>query len=132
MARALSPRRLAREGATTECRERSCSWYRARVIARQPVVAPCADDAACDRSAGVAHETDQEMYIVQGQQAQAEYLVRREEMPNVRARESATCRAVACVVQWPPVGAEFGTLDVETAVARESGAVAPHARRSDA
>src|SRR4029077_20827277 len=98
------------------------------------ILAPRVDrpPPGADRFAGVAHETNEEMYIVQGKQAKAEDLVRGEEMPDVRARESAARRAVALLVERPLVEAELGPLDVEPAVAREGRAVAPHPRGGDA
>src|SRR5262249_42429407 len=67
-----------------------------------------------------------------GKQAKPEDLVRREEVADVRARESAARRAIAFLVEWPLVEAEFSPLDVEPAVARERRAVPPHPRRRDA
>ena len=110
----------------------SCGWYRSRVVAREPVAAPRVDRSGADRVARVAHQADEEMYIVQGEQAQAEHLVGDVEVADVGAGESAARGALALVVERPRVGAELGALDVEAAVAREDGAVAAHARRCDA
>ena len=56
------------------------------------------------------------MYIVQGEQAQLEYLVGDEEVSEVRPAESGAGRAMAIGVERPRVGAIFGALDVEAAV----------------
>src|SRR5215216_6876755 len=110
----------------------SCGNHRSRVVAREPIAAPSADCSVADRSACVAHQADEEMYIVQGEQAQPENLVSGKEVADVAAREASARRAVTVVVEWPWVGAEFGALDVEPAVAREGRAVPTHARRRDA
>src|SRR4051812_9722983 len=100
------------------------------MVPREPVAAPRVDGTALNGGTRVAHQANQEMYIVQGQQAKAEDLVRRIEVPEVRAAEPRAGGAVAALVQWPLVRAELGALDVEASVARERGAVAPHARGS--
>jgi hypothetical protein len=55
------------------------------MVAGQPITGPGVERPGTDRGACVAHQTDEEMYIVQGKQAKAEDLVGREEVPNVRA-----------------------------------------------
>ncbi len=72
------------------------------------------------------------MYIVQGKQAQAEYLVGDVKMPDVGAGEPRARRAVARLVDWLGVVAEFGSLDVETAVGGKSSPVSPHSGWRDA
>src|SRR2546423_6178897 len=72
------------------------------------------------------------MYIVQGEQAEAEYLVGHEEMSDVGAAESSAGRAIAIGVERPGIGPEFSALDVEPPVARERSAVSSHSRRGDA
>src|SRR5688572_28111189 len=72
------------------------------------------------------------MYIVQGEQADAEYLVAHEEMPNVRAAETTAGDTLTALVERQGVVPVLGPLDVETAGAREDGSVSPHARRGDA
>src|SRR5437763_10795770 len=110
----------------------SCGGYRSRVVAREPVAAPGADCAADDRGARIAHQANEEMYIVQGEQAQSEHLVGDEEVPQVTAGEPTTRGTIAIVVQRTRVAAKLGAFDVEPAVAREGGAVASHAGRRDA
>ena len=109
-----------------------CRGFRSRVVAREPLTGPRIERPGADRSTRVAHQTDEEMYIVQGEQAKAEDLVRREEVPDVGARESAARRAVALRVERTPIGAKLGALDVETSIARERGTVASHPCRRDA
>src|SRR5262249_35445963 len=113
---------------------RECSFggFRSRVIAREPVAGPRVERPSADRSARVAHQTNEEMYIVQGEQAKAEDLVGGEEMPDVRARESRARRAVALVIQRLRIGAVLGAFDVETPIARECSAVATHSSGRDA
>src|SRR5687768_5496451 len=71
------------------------------------------------------------MYIVQREQADAEYLVAHEEMPNVRAAETTAGDTVAGFVERQGVVPVLGALDVDAAGAREDGSVSPHARRGD-
>src|SRR5512140_565127 len=110
----------------------SCGGYLSRVVAGEPVAAPGADRAAADRVARVAHQADEEMYIVQGEQAQPEHLIRNEQMPEIAAGESRAGGAIAGLVERPRIGAKLGAFDVESAVARARSAVAPHTRCRDA
>src|SRR5688572_33476749 len=72
------------------------------------------------------------MYIVQGQQAQPQNLVRDVQVTEIGPRETLASRAVARFVDGPGIGTEVGALDVEAAGAGERGAVASHARWRDA
>src|SRR5688572_4406896 len=72
------------------------------------------------------------MYIVQGEQADAEYLVAHEEMPNVGAAETTAGDTLAGLVERQGVVPVLGPLDVDAAGAREDGSVSPHARGGDA
>src|SRR5688572_15526780 len=72
------------------------------------------------------------MYIVQREQADAEYLVAHEEMPNVRATEATAGDTFAAFVERQGVVPVFCPLDVEAAGDREDGSVSSHARRGDA
>src|SRR5687768_12069332 len=72
------------------------------------------------------------MYIVQGEQADAEDLIAHEEMPNVRAAETGAGDTLAGLVEWQGVAPVLRPLDVEAAGAREDGSVSPHASRGDA
>src|SRR4051812_27315155 len=110
----------------------SCGGYRSRVVAREPVAAPSADRTADDLGARIAHQADEEMYIVQGEQAQPEHLIGDEEVPQVAAGKPAACGTIAGVVERTRIGAKLGAFDVEPAVAREGGAVASHTGRRDA
>src|SRR3954469_21553742 len=90
------------------------------------------ESPGANRLARSAHQANEEMYIVQGEQTQAENLVGDEEMSQVRAGESPAGGAVTVGVDRhvaPPV---FGALDVHSAVGCEHGAVAAHPRRSHA
>jgi hypothetical protein len=88
---------------------------------------PGEDGGAC-----VAHEADEEMYIVQRKQAKAEHLVGHVEVSKVRSRESPAGGALAGVVERAWIRAELGAFDVESAVACEGGAVSAHAGGRDA
>ena len=68
---------------------------RSRVVAREPVAAPRVEGAGANRGARVAHQANEEMYIVQGEQAKPEDLVGDEEVADVGAGESAAGGAVA-------------------------------------
>src|SRR5438270_431823 len=72
------------------------------------------------------------MYIVQGEEAQPEYLVGHEQVPDVGAGEPGARRAIAIGVEWPWIGAVIGALDVEPTVPSEHRAVASHPRRRHA
>jgi hypothetical protein len=52
------------------------------------------------------------MYIVQGKEAEAEYLVGDEEMPDVRSAEPRARRAVALRIERTRICAELRALDV--------------------
>src|SRR5690348_10913020 len=100
--------------------------YRSSVVPREPVAAPRGDCPGADRATRVAHQLDEEMYIVQGKQAKPEDLIGHEEMPDVRPRKSSAGAAIALLVQRTFVRAELGALDVEAAVPRERRAIATH------
>src|SRR5688572_20051941 len=68
------------------------------------------------------------MYIVQGEEAEPEYLVGDVEMPDVGSAESSAGGAIAVDVERSWIGAELGALDVEPAVPREDSAIPSHAR----
>src|ERR1700694_985804 len=72
------------------------------------------------------------MYIVQGEEAEPQYLVRHEEMPDVRSAEAGARGAIAIRVKGARIGAELRALDVQSPVPRESGAVSSHPRRRNA
>src|SRR3954464_226604 len=93
---------------------------------------PLLEIAVTDRLPRRAGERQQEMYIVQGEEAQSEYLVRHEKVPDVGAAESRTRRAIAVGIEWARVGAVLGALDVEAAIAGEDRAVASHPGWRDA
>src|SRR5215203_3697344 len=101
-------RRPAERGALGECSNASCgSRFGARVISLKPCVAPAVEGAAKQGGARLPHQRHEEMYIVQGEEAQAEDLVGQEEVAYVRAREARAAGAVALRVQRPSVGAEL-------------------------
>src|SRR5437764_3324936 len=110
----------------------SFGWSRSSVVAREPIAAPRADRSGDDGGASVTHQANEEMYIVQRQQAKPEDLVRDEEVADVRSRKAAACGTVARAVQRTRIRAELGALDVEAAVAGKGGAVASHPRRRHA
>src|SRR5438034_4995714 len=72
------------------------------------------------------------MYIVQGEEAQPEYLVRDEKVADVGSTESSAGGTVAVRIEWARIGAILGALDVETTVSSEGGAIPAHARRGHA
>src|SRR6266550_2950332 len=106
-------------------------WQRS-AVASQPVARPLVEIAALYRLPGIAGERQEEMYIVQGEEAQPEYLVGDEEVPDVRSAESRTGGAVTVDVEWPRIGAELGALDVESAVPGKDRSVPAHPGGCDA
>src|SRR3954465_2236453 len=78
-----------REKKFSDC-ERRCA-----AIAGKPVTGPLLEIAVKYRLPRRARERQQEMYIVQGEEAQSEYLVRHEKVPDVGSAESRTGRAIA-------------------------------------
>src|SRR5205085_11984949 len=78
------------------------------------------------------HQSNEEMYIVQREQAMAEDLVGDEEVADVRAREAPARRAITFLVERSRIGPVLGSLDVDPSIRRERGTVAAHARRRDA
>src|SRR6185369_17948318 len=70
---------------------------------------------------------NEEMYIVQREEAQPENLVGDEEVAYVCPREAPARGAIASLLDRARIGAVFGAFDVEPSVAGERGAVAPHA-----
>src|SRR5204862_1818480 len=113
---------------SASCRSR----FGARVVTLEPGVAPAVEGAAEQSGTRLPHQRHEEMYIVQGEEAQAEDLVGEEQVAHVRAREARAAGAVALRVERLAVGSKLGALDVQAAVARERRAVAPHPRRRDA
>src|SRR5688572_11763840 len=102
------------------------------MVARRPLAPPRSEGAGANRLARGAHQANEEMYIVQREQAQAENLVGDEQVAQVRPREPSACTAGACVINGSLAPAELGALDVEPAVLGEDRAVAAHARGRDA
>ena len=100
----------------------------AGVVAVEPVAAPRVEGAAGDRGARVAHQRTRKCTLCSESRRRPSSLVGREEVAEVGAREARAGGAVAVLVERPAVGAERRVADVEPAVAREGGAVAPHAR----
>src|SRR5690349_3696243 len=131
-----SPRRRHRVGGARvrgECPSASCgSRYGARVVTLEPRFTPAVECAAEESGARLPHQRHEEMYIVQGEEAEPEHLVGEKQVADVCAAETCAARTVALLVDGAPVRAELRALDVETSVARERGAVAAHARRRDA
>src|SRR5687768_6477897 len=72
------------------------------------------------------------MYIVQGEQAEAEYLVGDVEVPDIGAGEARAGGTVAGGVQGARIGPEFSALYVLPPFMGEDRAVPSHARRRDA
>src|SRR5688572_9599398 len=72
------------------------------------------------------------MYIVQGEQAEAEYLVGDVEVPDIGAGEARAGGTVAGGVQGARIGPEFSALYVQPPFMGEDRAVPSHARRRDA
>src|SRR2546428_4623507 len=72
------------------------------------------------------------MYIVQGEEAQPEYLVRDEKVADVGSAESRASGAVAFRIEWSRIGAILGALDVQAPLAGEGGAISAHSSRSHA
>src|SRR5688500_3799469 len=97
------------------------SWNQCRsgVIAQKPVAAPRLEGAGADRRARVAHQGDEEMYIVQGEKAQPQHFVGREEMPDVRAGEARARAAAALLVDRPRIRAQLGPPHVQSPLAGE-------------
>ena len=105
----------------------------ARVVALEPAVAParrrCRRGA---RRAPPASATRGNVHCAGRAGGARGSRRRRRDGGCTRGVKRRQARAVALLVERTPVGAELGALDVETAVARERGAVASHARRRDA
>src|SRR5207253_5151575 len=72
------------------------------------------------------------MYIVQGEEAQPEYLVRDEKVADVGSAESGAGGAVAFRIEWSRIGAILGALDVQAYLARERRTISSHPSRSHA
>src|SRR6185503_15387113 len=72
------------------------------------------------------------MYIVQGEQAESQDLVRYKKMADVCPAEPGTGGAVAGLVERAPVVAVFCALDVDASRRSECRAIAAHACWSDA
>src|SRR6188508_2536664 len=96
-------RQPAGRGAREECSNASCgSRFGARVVALEPCVAPAVEGATEQGGARLPHQRHEEMYIVQGEEAQAEDLVGQEEVAHVRAREARAAGTVALRVERAP------------------------------
>ena len=65
------------------------------MITLEPSLAPRIERSLGDGATHVAHERNQEMYIVQGKKMHAECLVRYEQMTDVGAGEALARRALA-------------------------------------
>src|SRR5687768_16355807 len=98
----------------------------AGVVPGKPVAAPLLERAGHYCLARGASQREEEMYIVQGEQAEAEYLVGSVEVAYVGAGESRTRRAATRFVQWPRISLELGTLDVDPPIHRPCGSIAAH------
>src|SRR6266478_8679982 len=72
------------------------------------------------------------MYIVKGEEAEPEYLVRDEKVAEVGPAESRAGGAVTIRVEWPGIRAKLGALDVQPPVSREDRAIPPHPGRRHA
>src|SRR5258705_11506504 len=106
--------------------------WRRRAVTRQPVARPRLEIAFSNRLPRVAGERQEEMYIVQGEEAEPEDLIGDEEVPDIGSAESRADSAVAVAVEGPWIGAALGALDVEPAVAGEDRAIAAHTGGSEA
>ena len=69
------------------------------MIAGEPVTAPALERAGLNSSACVAHQRNEEMYIVEAQEAQAEDLFRDEQVADVGLGEAPAGRTGALVVK---------------------------------
>src|SRR5688500_1275686 len=99
--------RTARPAGAKSCRlDRS----RSGMVTGEPVAAPAVERAGANLGASPRHQRHEEMYIVQGEEAQPQDLIGHEEVPDVRAREARAGDAAARLVQRPRVGAELGAL----------------------
>src|ERR1700682_404320 len=105
---------------------------RRRAMARQPIARPRIEITAPDSVPRLPDERHEEMYIVQGEEAQPQDLFRHEEMPDVCSAEAGARGAIALGVERARIGAELRALDVQSPVPRESGAIPPHPSRCDA
>src|SRR6267378_1316881 len=105
---------------------------RRRAMARQPIARPGIEITAPDGIPRLPDERHEEMYIVQGEEAEPQDLLRHEEMPDVRSAEAGARGAIALRVKGVRIGAELRALDVQSPVPGESGPVPPHARWRDA
>ena len=101
-------------------------------MARDPITRPRVEIAIPYRLPRLPAERQEEMYIVQGEEAQAEYFFGHEEVPDVGSAESRAGGAIALRVEWARIGTELGPLDVESSIPGESRAVSPHPCWSDA
>src|SRR4051812_35256712 len=72
------------------------------------------------------------MYIVQGEQAEPQDLIRYEEMADVGTRESSARCAVARLIQRFRIIPELGPLDVDPSLGRECRTISTHSGRCDA
>ena len=86
------------------------------MVALEPCIAPGVEGAAEQGGTRLPHQRHEEMYIVQGEEAQAEDLVRQEEVADVGAREARAAGAVALPVEGAAVGpvssAVHGSADI--------------------
>ena len=81
-------------------------------MAGQPIAGPWVEITVSDCRPRLPDERQQEMYIVQGKEAEPKYLVGHEQMPDVRSAEPGARRAIALRVQRARIGAELRALDV--------------------
>src|ERR1700730_11074770 len=93
----------------------SCDNVRA-AIACEPVSRPLLEVAVAYGLPRSPRQRQEEMYIVQGEEAEAEYLVRHEKVADVGPGESGAGGAVAIDVERLGIGPVFGALDVEAPV----------------
>src|SRR5450432_952309 len=110
----------------------SWSMQGSKMIAVEPSLAPGFERAFGNGAPHIAHQRKQEMYIVQGEKMHAERLFRYEQVADVRTSESRAGRAVAPAVQRERIRSKLYVAYVESPLAREGGAGAPHPRRRDA
>src|SRR5439155_14980617 len=96
---------------------------RRRPIAREPVARPRIEIAVFYRLPRITRERQQEMYIVQGEEAQPENLVRDEKVADVGSAESGAGGAIAFRIEWSRIGAILGALDVQAPLAGAGGAI---------
>src|SRR5215218_7908282 len=121
----------------------SLIYLRLPCLARRPLRRPraqtlecrlgeCPEAAIDDRTARLSAQLEQEMHVVERQEAQAEQLVLRDEVADVGAREAYAGRARAAVLERALVAREAGVAEVEPPVPGGRRARAAEARRQHA